>query len=128
MRRLGHEGRASTAGKRTKLKEADLCARWHRREENKSQGREAVVIWIAHDKEMRWEQCREECQPQGRAQSSGKRIICLMPSQGREQSSGKRGDNDRRQLGEDCIVRCAIVGCAIVGRAIVVPLWLNSKI
>ena len=35
--------------------------------------RPVVIIRIGHNKKMRWEQCREECQPQGRKQSSGKR-------------------------------------------------------
>ena len=36
------QGRVSTAGKRTKLREAALFARCHRREENNAQGSEAV--------------------------------------------------------------------------------------
>jgi len=35
---------------------------------------QAIVILVAHDMEMRWDQSGEECQPQGRERSSGKRI------------------------------------------------------
>ena len=94
------QGRVSTAGKSTKLREADLFDRCLRREENKAQGSEAIIIWI----EMRWEQCREECQPQGRELSSGKRIY--MPDAFAEKRTKLREARlfNGRQLREDCIL------------------------
>ena len=66
---------------------------------------------------MRWEQCREECQPQGREQSSGKRIYMPDPIAGKRTKLREARLYDRRQLREDCIFGCAVAPlrlCAFV--------------
>jgi len=53
--------------------------------------------------EMRWEQSREECQPQGRERSWGKRIYMPDAIAGKITKLREARLNDGRQLREDCI-------------------------